>query len=41
MLRTNLNAFADRLSLTEIELKARAQDISVGRYIEWAKVLAA
>jgi len=40
MLRTNLSAFADRLSLTEIELKARAQDISVDRYIEWAKVLA-
>jgi 16S rRNA (adenine1518-N6/adenine1519-N6)-dimethyltransferase len=40
MLRTNLNAFADRLSLTEIELKARAQDISVDRYIEWAKLLA-
>ena len=41
MLRTNLQAFADRLSLTEFELKARAQDISVDRYIEWAKVLAA
>lgn len=41
MLRTNLQAFADRLSLTEVELKARAQDISVDRYIEWAKVLAA
>jgi len=41
MLRTNLQAFADRLNLTEIELKARAQDISVDRYIEWAKVLAA
>lgn len=40
MLRTNLSAFADRLSLTELELKARAQDISVDRYIEWAKVLA-
>ena len=40
MLRTNLSAFADRLNLTEIELKARAQDISVDRYIEWAKVLA-
>lgn len=40
MLRTNLSAFADRLGLTEIELKARAQDISVDRYIEWAKVLA-
>ena len=40
MLRTNLSAFADGLGLTEIELKARAQDISVDRYIEWAKVLA-
>ncbi len=40
MLRTNLSAFADRLSLTEVELKARAQDISVDRYIEWAKILA-
>ncbi|QWD66064.1 16S rRNA (adenine(1518)-N(6)/adenine(1519)-N(6))-dimethyltransferase RsmA [Polynucleobacter sp. MWH-Aus1W21] len=40
MLRTNLQDFADRLELTEIELKARAQDISVDRYIEWAKVLA-
>ena len=40
MLRTNLTAFADRLNLTEIELKARAQDISVDRYIEWATVLA-
>jgi 16S rRNA (adenine1518-N6/adenine1519-N6)-dimethyltransferase len=40
MLRTNLSAFADRLGLTESELKARAQDISVDRYIEWAKVLA-
>ncbi len=41
MLRTNLQAFADRLRLTEVELKARAQDISVDRYIEWAKVIAA
>jgi len=40
MLRTNLSAFSDRLSLTEVELKARAQDISVDRYIEWAKILA-
>lgn len=40
MLRTNLSAFADRLNLTELELKARAQDISVDQYIEWAKVLA-
>jgi 16S rRNA (adenine1518-N6/adenine1519-N6)-dimethyltransferase len=40
MLRTNLQAFAERLSLTELELKARAQNIAVGRYIEWAKILA-
>ena len=40
MLRTNLQTFADTLSLTEIELKSRAQDISVDRYIEWAKALA-
>ena len=40
MLRTNLHAFADRLKLSEGELKARAQDISVNRYIEWAKLLA-
>jgi 16S rRNA (adenine1518-N6/adenine1519-N6)-dimethyltransferase len=40
MLRTNLQVFADRLRLTEEELKARAQDISVERYIEWAKTLA-
>jgi len=40
MLRTNLQAFAGRLNLTELELKARAQDIPVERYIEWAKVLA-
>ncbi len=41
MLRTNLSAFADRLALSESELKARAQDIPVERYIEWAKILAA
>jgi 16S rRNA (adenine1518-N6/adenine1519-N6)-dimethyltransferase len=40
MLRTNLKAFADQLHLSEDELKSRAQDISVERYIEWAKVLA-
>jgi 16S rRNA (adenine1518-N6/adenine1519-N6)-dimethyltransferase len=40
MLRTNLSALADRLSLSESELKARAQDIPVERYIEWAKTLA-
>jgi 16S rRNA (adenine1518-N6/adenine1519-N6)-dimethyltransferase len=41
MLRTNLQSFSDRLKLTEVELKSRAQDISVDRYIEWAKILAA
>lgn len=41
MLRTNLQAFSERLKPTELELKARAQDITVERYIEWAKVLAA
>jgi 16S rRNA (adenine1518-N6/adenine1519-N6)-dimethyltransferase len=41
MLRTNLQAFSERLKLTEHELKARAQDISVERYIEWAKGLVA
>jgi len=40
MLRTNLQALSERLRLSEIELKARAQDIAVERYIEWAKVLA-
>ena len=40
MLRTNLQAFAGKLKLSDEELKARAQDISVDRYIEWAKVLA-
>ena len=40
MLRTNLSVFADRLALSETELKARAQDIPVARYIEWAKTLA-
>ncbi|QWE00238.1 16S rRNA (adenine(1518)-N(6)/adenine(1519)-N(6))-dimethyltransferase RsmA [Polynucleobacter sp. JS-Mosq-20-D10] len=40
MLRTNLSVFADRLSLSASELKARAQDIPVERYIEWAKTLA-
>ena len=39
MLRTNLQAYSDKLALTETELKARAQDISVDRYIEWAKIL--
>ena len=40
MLRTNLQPFASKLKLSEDELKARAQDISVDRYIEWAKLLA-
>ncbi|CAM3715635.1 16S rRNA (adenine(1518)-N(6)/adenine(1519)-N(6))-dimethyltransferase RsmA [Polynucleobacter brandtiae] len=41
MLRTNLSSYADRITLSESELKARAQDISVERYVEWAKTLAA
>jgi 16S rRNA (adenine1518-N6/adenine1519-N6)-dimethyltransferase len=41
MLRTNLQAFASKLQLSDDELKARAQDISVKRYIEWAKIIAA
>ena len=40
MLRTNLQVFSEKLKLTDVELKARAQDIPVERYIEWAKVLA-
>jgi len=40
MLRTNLQAFSQRLKLSDIELKSRAQDISVDRYIEWARMLA-
>jgi 16S rRNA (adenine1518-N6/adenine1519-N6)-dimethyltransferase len=40
MLRTNLQSFSDKLVLSEDELKARAQDIPVSRYIEWAKLLA-
>jgi 16S rRNA (adenine1518-N6/adenine1519-N6)-dimethyltransferase len=39
MLRTNLQVFSERLHMSEAELKARAQDISVDRYIEWAKTL--
>lgn len=40
MLRSNLQAVQPSLNLSEIELTARAQEISVERYIEWAKVLA-
>ena len=40
MLRTNLQAHAGLLSLSEEELKSRAQDISVDRYVAWAKLLA-
>lgn len=40
MLRTNLSSYLARLNLTELELKSRAQDITVERYIEWAKTLA-
>ena len=41
MLRTNLQVFSEQLGLTDEELKSRAQDISVDRYIEWAKIQAA
>jgi 16S rRNA (adenine1518-N6/adenine1519-N6)-dimethyltransferase len=41
MLRTNLQNYLEKLKLTDLELKARAQDISVDRYIEWAKLIAA
>jgi 16S rRNA (adenine1518-N6/adenine1519-N6)-dimethyltransferase len=40
MLRSNLHAFQAELNLSDEELRARAQEITVGRYIEWAKVLA-
>ena len=40
MLRTNLQTYANCLSLSEEELKSRAQDITVDRYISWAKLLA-
>jgi 16S rRNA (adenine1518-N6/adenine1519-N6)-dimethyltransferase len=40
MLRTNLQNYLEKLKLTDLELKARAQDISVERYIEWAKIIA-
>lgn len=36
MLRSNLHTVAEQLNLTDSELKARAQDIPVERYIEWA-----
>ena len=39
MLRSNLQAILQILQLSDSELKARAQDISVERYIEWAKML--
>ena len=40
MLRTNLQGYSERLALSEAELKLRAQDIPVTRYIEWACRLA-
>ena len=40
MLRTNLQGYSERLALSEAELKLRAQDIPVTRYIEWACHLA-
>ncbi|BEI41663.1 16S rRNA (adenine(1518)-N(6)/adenine(1519)-N(6)) -dimethyltransferase RsmA [Polynucleobacter sp. HIN9] len=39
MLRSNLQSIAEQLNLTDTELKARAQDISVERYIQWALML--
>jgi 16S rRNA (adenine1518-N6/adenine1519-N6)-dimethyltransferase len=40
MLANNLGEFKEKLQLDEQTLKARAQDISVQTYIEWAKQLA-
>ena len=40
MLRTNLQSYLERLALSDAELKLRAQDIPVVRYIEWASSLA-
>ena len=39
MLRSNLQSVSEQLNLTDAELKARAQDISVERYIQWALML--
>ena len=39
MLRSNLQSIAEQLNLTDTELKARAQDISVERYVQWALML--
>jgi 16S rRNA (adenine1518-N6/adenine1519-N6)-dimethyltransferase len=39
MLRSNLQSLIQRLELSDAELKARAQDISVERYVQWAKIL--
>ena len=39
MLRSNLFELQAELMLSEEELKARAQEITVERYIEWAKIL--
>ena len=41
MLRSNLQSISQMLQLSDSELKARAQDISVERYIAWAKILSA
>ena len=40
MLRTNLKSYLERLAISDTELKLRAQDIPVSRYIEWASSLA-
>ncbi len=39
MLRTNLRDYLGKIPLSEAQLKSRAQDISVGCYLEWARVL--
>lgn len=40
VLRNNLSSFKDLLGMTEQELGQRAQEITVERYIEWAKAWA-
>jgi 16S rRNA (adenine1518-N6/adenine1519-N6)-dimethyltransferase len=39
MLRSNLQSVSEQLNLTDTELKVRAQDISVKRYVQWALML--
>jgi 16S rRNA (adenine1518-N6/adenine1519-N6)-dimethyltransferase len=40
VLRNNLSSFKNLLGMTEQELGQRAQEITVERYIEWAKAWA-